>query len=173
VRFEFMLTKGNAVKDLKSEFTGKTILDIGCGYADLYKYFMDSGIKLKSYTGVDLVEKAIKMCKRKYPEMFEVRDVVENPYPDNSFDYVFGVGIFALKCDDYLKYVQSMLNSMYKMCRIEAAANFAMGNSSGDKGEFIAVQPDTIKKLVEGSITTNAEIKIDKTTQEFTIFLRK
>jgi 2-polyprenyl-3-methyl-5-hydroxy-6-metoxy-1,4-benzoquinol methylase len=173
-RFKFMLSKGFSLKDYEKQYVNKSILDIGCGYGDLYDYLKDAG--LKSYIGIDILPKVIETAKDTHKNAvnnvkFEVRDILKDPYPDNSFDYVFGVGIFALNCDDYLKYVKNMLKTMYKACRIETAANFAFGNSSGDEGTFIAIQPDTIKELID--FTKNIDIEVDKETSEFNIFLRK
>ena len=79
------------VSDLK--FTNKTILDVGCGFADIIPY-IEKKIKNLAphkagagfeFTGVDLVSEFIEVCKQKYPKhTFIVRDYFGKPLEKNS-----------------------------------------------------------------------------------------
>jgi hypothetical protein len=168
-RFQFLLSNGEKLEQYKKLYVGKTILDVGCGYGDLLSYFHKEGIDIKDYTGVDIIPKIVNIAKREHEETFELRDVLKDPFPDNSFDYVFGIGIFALNCDNYYKYVKDMLKTMYSMCRDGIAANFALGEQNS--GEFRSLQPEEVANLID--FAKDYCIEIDKQTNEFTIFIRK
>ena len=67
-----------------------TILDVGCGHADLYEYLEKS----KNYTGIDISKRMIEAARKKYP-----RAKVENADLSDfqeQHDWVVGVGPFNL-----------------------------------------------------------------------------
>jgi hypothetical protein len=48
-----------------SDFSGKTILDAGCGRADLFDYLIDRGVALDHYIGLEAIEELAGACERK------------------------------------------------------------------------------------------------------------
>ena len=173
-RFQFLLTFGNKLSDdqLHNMYSGKSILDIGTGYGDLLKYLKAHDIEPEKFVGVDIEPKAIEIAKKQDPAVtFLVRDILKDPFPENSFDFVTGVGIFALNSDNYMQYVRDMLKSMLSSCRIMTAVNFPAGQSP--QGDFIQVTPQMIKDLLNSGITKAYSIEIDNVNQEFTLYLVK
>ncbi|MEI7556257.1 class I SAM-dependent methyltransferase [Candidatus Chlorohelix sp.] len=71
-------------------FTGRTVLDMGCGDGFYTTRFYDLGHPSKLY-GVDGAKAAIDVANSNKGDRqiaFEVGDVHNLPYPDNSFDLV-------------------------------------------------------------------------------------
>ncbi len=71
-------------------FTGRSVLDLGCGDGYYTIQFWDRG-KPKSLIGVDAADRAIELAntnKQDRPIQFAVGDVHRLPYPDNSFELV-------------------------------------------------------------------------------------
>jgi len=67
------------------------ILDLGCGSGRLLKIFQNIEI---DYLGVDGSKKLIKIAQRKYPNAkFQVADVLNLSFPNNSFDKVFSIRV--------------------------------------------------------------------------------
>ena len=69
-------------------FTGRSVLDVGCGDGFYSNRFWDSAAP-KSWVGVDPAENAIQVAnanKGTRPIRFEVGDAHHLAYPDNSFD---------------------------------------------------------------------------------------
>ena len=67
------------------------ILDLGCGSGRLLKIFQKIEI---DYLGVDGSKKLIKIAQRKYPNAkFQVADVLNLSFPNNSFDKVFSIRV--------------------------------------------------------------------------------
>jgi len=77
------------VEDLDLE--GKTILDVGCGFADIIKQ-ISKQTKNFEYTGVDIIPEFITEAKKSYPRHeFLVRDYFKSPIK-KKFDIVLGPG---------------------------------------------------------------------------------
>lgn len=67
-----------------------SLLDLGCGFGDLYKFLMDKKIPC-SYTGYDEVEEFILFAKKQYGGNFFCKSLQEG----ESFDYIVASGLFA------------------------------------------------------------------------------
>jgi trans-aconitate methyltransferase len=99
-----------------------SVLDVGCGFGDLYGYLIKKGLSIK-YTGIDINLNLIKLAKEVYPEAhFEVIDVAEYEKSD-SFDWLFACGFFEFKIPEE-NYVQKMLKKMYTICTKGVAVDF-------------------------------------------------
>ena len=74
-------------------FPGCTILDYGCGFADLNKYLKNRFSKDKyEYSGCDIMPKFLEISKKLYPEVnfFDLR----NEKIKISFDIITAFGVF-------------------------------------------------------------------------------
>jgi len=72
----------------------KTVLDVGCGYGDMYEYLIGKfkGIK---YTGIDMVKEFVDVAKKRFPDAnvkFECRNFFETP-GDEKYDVVICSGV--------------------------------------------------------------------------------
>jgi len=98
------------------DFTGKSVLDIGCGFGDLnqaLKKYPDY-----SYLGVDLVEEFIDEAKIRYnesPIAFECVDFLQKNF-NEPFDYAVSSGAFNIKLSgaDNYDFVQSVMSKAYE-----------------------------------------------------------
>lgn len=72
---------------------GKNILEVGCGRGGGLSY-INRYLSPNSVTGVDLNRKAIKFCKKHYPEnnnTFLQANAQNLPFSDNSYDVVINI----------------------------------------------------------------------------------
>ena len=101
-----------------------SILDLGCGFADLYDYLVESGWHGK-YTGYDIVPKLIEVAKERHPELdLQVRDILTDPFTEN-FDYVFASGVFNARISENNEsYLGDMLAKMVEVANIGVAVDF-------------------------------------------------
>jgi SAM-dependent methyltransferase len=74
------------------------LLDVGCGYGLLLDYLKENDLlDLVDYTGVDLVDTVLTEARNRWPGAhFEKRDVQDQPFPENSFDYAICCGLFSM-----------------------------------------------------------------------------
>jgi SAM-dependent methyltransferase len=76
-------------------YRGKTVLDVGCGAGVDLARFAGGGADV---TGVDLAASVIELARTNFaqqglPGRFQVADAEQLPFPDNSFDLVYGHGV--------------------------------------------------------------------------------
>lgn len=72
------------------------VLEFACGSADDFRAVAECGLeRCLSYVGIDLNPLNIANARRRHPEAhFEVGDILELPYEDQSFDHVVAADIF-------------------------------------------------------------------------------
>jgi SAM-dependent methyltransferase len=101
------------------------VLDVGCGFGDLYGYLQEIGWNGK-YIGVDIVPVLLDEARRQYPTI-EVRncDILHDPL-EERFDYVIASGIFnrKLRGEAHDRYVEAMLARMFQLAEIAVAVDF-------------------------------------------------
>jgi len=100
------------------DLNGKSILDVGCGLGEFYKYLIESNINAL-YHGIDLSKKFVEKASSLYPDVsFEQADILTNY--DKKFDYVISSGIFNVKKDlsksYFSKYIRETIKKMYELC---------------------------------------------------------
>ncbi len=112
------------------------ILDVGCGLAALYDFLNREGYKVQ-YTGIDLAPEMIKECQRRFPAAtFEVRDILQNPYSENSFDYVFLSGSVSLRLHNHERYVRRMIWRMFSFAKVALSFNLLSARALSESRIF-------------------------------------
>ncbi len=99
-----------------------SILDIGCGNGRLYQLFTDKSTEFTgdskpksiNFFGQDISSELIKLAKINYPDgVFEVSDMRNMSYTDNTFDLVISLVAFH-----HLPDYESQLEAMREMARV-------------------------------------------------------
>ena len=122
---------------------GKSILDVGCGIGDFYKYLLERKFQGK-YIGYDLVAANCSAASEKYGSgLFFQRDILDIT-DEQQFDYVLASGIFYLPADDWNDAVSITLKRMFELCKIGIAANFLSIYSPNKIPDLFYVHPATI-----------------------------
>jgi len=79
------------ILDAKGGTKTLEVLDIGCGHGLIHPYLRDAGCRL---TGIDVAENAIEMARQRNPHVhYDVYDGSRLPYPDETFDVLFTIGV--------------------------------------------------------------------------------
>ncbi len=105
------------------DLNGKSILDIGCGRADLYDYLRHE-IKDFKYTGIDIVPELTKVAQSKYPDAnIHCRDILEDPI-DDTFDYIFISMVINNNIPNMEVFAKQLLNVAFKMANVGLGFNF-------------------------------------------------
>jgi ubiquinone/menaquinone biosynthesis C-methylase UbiE len=75
--------------------SGVSVLDVGCGLGDYYRYLRTLGLDVE-YTGVDINSALVEECKKRYPD---ANFYLANIERDNlgKFDFVVSSSSFNLK----------------------------------------------------------------------------
>jgi len=150
------------------EFSGASVLDVGCGLGDFWLWCRESGRNC-DYTGVDITPAMAELARARLPGVrFDVGTAQQ--YAAASFDYVVASGIFAKREHEPLRYLEQQVASMFDICRKGLAFNSlsAWGPQAG-QGEFIA-DPLAVLDFCSG-LTARVVLRHDYLAHDFTIYM--
>lgn len=96
-------------------FSDKTLMDVGCGFADFWRFLSDrEGRRPKQYIGVDLMPEFITHNKKTYPEAhFICCDFMRQSEQLPEADYIVSNGTMNFKLPDNLSYTKNFLEMAF------------------------------------------------------------
>jgi len=175
-RFEQTLRSG-------FDFTGKSLLDIGCGFGD-YADFLSSIGQAGSYVGWDINDNLIRDARKKHSgrenTTFSVTDMLrrEATEPVADIGIMLGLLNFNLQPLDNLDYSKKMIRSAYKSVRQLLVVDFlsAFTDPNYPKEDFVYYHDpaEILRFCLE--LTSNTVLKHDYAPipqKEFMVFLFK
>ncbi|GAA0725965.1 class I SAM-dependent methyltransferase [Dactylosporangium roseum] len=127
-------------------FAGGSVLDWGCGPADLYFHLRTLGLPF-DYTGVDLDPRMVELATgRGVPH---VEPAGPGFRPRRAYDYVFASGIFQFRDPDDPGYHLDILETMYDSSTRAAAATFLSAARPADAraDDELYVDPATMARI--------------------------
>jgi SAM-dependent methyltransferase len=150
------------------DWSHKTVLDVGCGYADLFKHIQRD----TNYTGVDIDPARIQIAKQRYPDAnVFVLDILDETI-DSQFDYVVASGIFSSPTAHHTEWMWATIDKMFKLCKIGVAFNFISIHAKHKLDDYIYRDPDEILSYCK-SISNNVVIKQEYLNNDATIYMHK
>ena len=170
IRFE-ELTRGLDLAD-------KSILDIGCGLAELYGFLSGKGIFF-DYTGVEVNPEMAEKTARLRPGINIINADFMEEDVRGRFDYVFSSGIFCLKTPTCTRDREDILRKQFEIAEIATAASFMDRSKvqklidTGGNGYFEQhlnyEDPAEIEIFLKSCGAKKIEIRKDYTLFEFTV----
>lgn len=112
-------------------YDGGSVLDWGCGAADLYAYLHENGAPF-SYLGLDINERLIGIAEHRFGPHFQRVDLSHQL--STTFDYIFASGIFQFSDPHDPNYHLPMLAHMFARSRRGVAVNF-LSNARSDENK--------------------------------------
>jgi len=156
------------------DFENKSILDVGCGFADIIP-FIEAKTGNVYYTGVDIVPEFIKVCKKKYPSYkFLTNDYFETPI-EIKFDIVITSGTLNANIKNPYKYRTEAIKVMWEHSKEIVAFNMAGGYPQPENKKGNRVYYANLDKIVDfcKSLTTNINVRKDYSPNDFTVIMFK
>lgn len=154
------------------DMNNRSILDLGCGFADLYDYLLEHGWNVM-YTGFDVIPKLIEVAKQRHPGLnLQIKDILIDPVIE-SYDYVFASGVFNAKLsEDNELYIKNMLAKMFEMSNVGIAANF-LSTYVDFQGEIEYYADPTLVFKMCKSLSKRVLLRHDYMPYEFTVYIYK
>ena len=151
--------------------SGKSILDVGCGFADFADFLLKDNPDIK-YHGVDITPAMIKKAKELNPhldlQVLNILDVTNSPL----YDIVTANGIFYLLGDQAYPLMKQMISKMYEICREAVSFNsLSIWASNKEATEFYADPCQIIEHC--RTLTPSVVFRHDYHSRDFTIYLYK
>jgi SAM-dependent methyltransferase len=129
------------------DLNGKSVLDLGCGKADLYDFLLKQGIRCH-YTGIDLVPGFIDLARVKYPEADFYRQDIRHLVLDSVYDYIMINGVFnnhwSGSQEDHVDYMQEILKAAFSRCRVAMAFNFISSYVDWQDPALVLHEPERV-----------------------------
>ncbi len=163
-RFEVLCAVGG--------LSGRSVLDVGCGFGDLITYLQEAGTPPATYCGIDLSPEMIEIARKQHPgARLECRDLDEQPFPDGSYDFLLGSGLFFLPHPLWKEYVSQIVARMFACCRVAVAVNFLSVYSAAKDRESHYARPSDVLGDLQQAITPRIVLRHDYRVNDFTVYL--
>jgi len=160
-RFEILIQIG--------DLTNSSILDVGCGFGDLYGYLRYRRMKVR-YCGVDINTNLLKVGKKIYPGIsLEYRDFEKKKF-HKKFDWVLASGITSH--GSTYSHLSKIMKEMYRICKKGFAINFVSNNVEYKTKNLFYSSPEKIISITK-LITNRFVLRHDYMPFEFTLYVYK
>lgn len=155
-----------------------TLLDFGCGAAHFYDYLIRKNRTTIKYSGLDLSEKFITLCKSKYPELpFICGDVLIDPNLISNFDYIIVNGVFTerreLNEEEMFDYFKSTIKILFEKCNHGIAFNVMTKHVDWEREDLFHLSFDKLASFLKSEISTNFIFRNDYGLYEYTTYIYK
>jgi len=146
---------------IAGDFSGKKILDFGCGKGDLYEFIKERDISI-NYCGIDVNENLIKLAKSKYPETeFIAVDLEESEF-ERVFDIILICGVFNLRIAGIEESMKNVLKKLFRLCKEAIHVNLLSYYIAQRNVELFYVKPEEIMKFAITELSRSVTLRHEK-----------
>ena len=156
--------------------TTVSLLDFGCGAAHIIPFIEQNGLDKIRYSGLDVSDKFIELCKEKYPDKdFYCLDILEDNDNLPVFDYIVMNGVFtekrALNFDEMLEYFEKMITAVFKKAGKGIAFNVMSKHVDWEREDLFHLPFDTLASFIQKNLSRNFIIRNDYGLYEYTVYI--
>jgi SAM-dependent methyltransferase len=150
------------------DLTDASVLDVGCGFGDLYGYLEGKQIPV-SYLGIDINPRSIALAEVKYPAAhFETADF--GNYAGESVDYVLASGALTFKIENHREVYLGFIRKMFYLSRRGCGFNMLKRGHHPDDDTYAAYDPMEIYSFCL-ELTPKLVLRQDYLEHDFTMYL--
>lgn len=148
---------------------GKSVLDVGCGFAD-YADYLEEHAGDVHYTGLDLSPRMIDLASRRRPDLnLRVGNILDEN-AEQKFDVVNANGIFYLLGDRAPDLMRSLIRRMFAAAKEAVAFNsLSIRASHHEPGEYYANAMEIFDFCC--SLTPWVVVRHDYLPHDFTVYM--
>ena len=157
-----------------------SILDVGCGHADLYKYLCQHN-KLCQYEGIDFFEDFIANCRKTYPNIpFRIHNLLDLETPiEGNFDIICVSGVLNLNIDkiigeqgNNIRVLKSVLEKLRRSAKKGILCNFLHARDPKAHDFFCYYNLETLIKEIHDMGYTCIGMRDDYLSNDFTLVIK-
>lgn len=153
---------------------GASLLDVGCGFGDLYGYLLQQGIETH-YTGLDLSPELLAEARRLHPQArFIEGDLFDLDPAPGSYDIVVLSGALNEQLGDDGAYARRVIEAMFRACRRGVAFNLldARHPRTAACSDLQSFDPDEMLAWCQG-LADRVDIVSGYLDNDFSVYLRR
>ena len=156
----------------RMDVDGASILDVGCGFADLYDHLRTTRPNAKfEYTGIDIMKEFVDVSKEKYPELSFFNTDLFDFKTDRKYKYLINCG-----CLTYLdpknekesyEYIDAFIRKNLELCEDDGICIF---HFMTDKVDFRSSEDDfhsSPEKMLEIAYRHSRRVVLDNSVFPF------
>ena len=160
-----------ALQSLTAAADGESILDYGCGKADLYGFLRDRGVRVK-YTGMDITPALLDFAAVKYPECSFVLHDIERAPLERDFDVIFICGVFNLAVEGASDGLRNSMRLLFRHAR-RCMAVSALSSRAAERSFMLNyMDPSELEGFARDSISRWVETRLDMVKGDIIMLLR-
>jgi len=155
-----------------------SLLDFGCGASHLYEYMLANGVEGIDYSGLDLSEKYLALCRTKFPSTpFYHADILDPQSTVPTFDFIIMNGIFTCRAsnsyDDMWEYFERLVRKISNHTRFGFAFNVMTKHLDWERDDLFHVSLDNVALFLDENVGRNFTIRHDYGLYEYTVYVYK
>lgn len=152
-----------------ADLNDKTVMDAGCGYADLYPFLKNRYPQMMHYCGIEQITELFDRAVLRYNHFADTSFITRNfLHADLPVcDYVLASGSlnYGSSVNDF---IYSAIEKLYSYCNI--AMGFNLLRQMPVDGTLVAYDPNEIFAFCK-TLSPNVALKTDYDEVDFTIFI--
>jgi SAM-dependent methyltransferase len=155
------------------------LLDLGCGPGLLLDYLACNGLIDKvDYFGVDVFEDTLVHARARWPgQHFERRDVREDPFPEQAFDYCIICGVFTGRFAMPREVMEAMatdtLRAVWPALHLGLGFNVMSKHVDWERDDLFHWPLDDIMAFCKANLSRHVTLHLDYGLWETSVVVRK
>lgn len=149
-----------------------SILDVGCGNAEFYKFLNFNGFKGK-YTGFDINSDLLNQAKTKYKNIDVQKIDILSDTIVKKYDYVIASGLLNYNSGQDMRWIYSMMTKLYSFANQAVIINSISTYVSFKQKEMFYLDPILLLDYVINNFTPIVTIQHGAIPHNFTIAFSK
>ncbi|MCK6265794.1 class I SAM-dependent methyltransferase [Vibrio sp. ZSDE26] len=156
-----------------ANFNGKHLLDLGCGYGELYDY-LSLDFQLAKYTGVDQQHQFLKSARRRLRNERDICQFIRSDiskFTLNDVDIVAASGSLNYQSRDP-NYITNMITRMYKIANETVVFNLLDSSTFPAQSLLMGYNKQGIYRYCK-TLCSSVEVIEGYANEDFTVVMRK
>ena len=155
------------------------LLDIGCGFGLLLDYLKENDLLDRiDYLGVDVLDKTLTEARARWPgQRFELRDVRDQPFGADSFDYCIICGVFqgryGLSFNEMQTLAQDTLRALWPSVRVGLGFTAMSKHVDWERDDLFHWPLDDIMAFCKANLSRHVALHVDYGLWETTALVFK
>ncbi|MBR6198788.1 MAG: class I SAM-dependent methyltransferase [Spirochaetales bacterium] len=143
---------------LANNLTDITLLDVGCGLADLYDYLVRFDIR-SGYTGIDILPEMISLAKQQHPDLQLIAgDIFADDLLPDRFDVVYSSGIFNIDLGNNYDFLRNAVKRFMSLSKRYVVFNLLADTSLDKEAGYFYFNKQRVETLLSECKITDYKI---------------